>query len=126
MAWLKTFKTGDIFVLFLACIGLFLLAHALWQTPAGIATRAIIRARGAIVATVQLPADKTIVVNGPLGPTTIRILDRQIKVDKDPGIRQYCVDQGWLTRPGDIGLCLPNQISIQLLGSDSPYDTLSY
>jgi adenosylhomocysteinase len=34
----------------------------------------------------------------------------------DPGPRQYCVRQGWLARPGEIAICAPNQVSVEIRG----------
>ena len=34
--------------------------------------------------------------------------------------------QGWLQRPGEIAICAPNQVSVQIVGSQGAYDSLSY
>ncbi|HNI72069.1 MAG TPA: NusG domain II-containing protein, partial [Accumulibacter sp.] len=44
----------------------------------------------------------------------------------DPGPRQYCVRQGWLSRAGEIAICAANQISIEIRGAKQPYDSLAY
>ena len=48
------------------------------------------------------------------------------RVLSDPGVHQYCVRQGWLARPGEIAICAPNQVSLQIKGRSEPYDSLSY
>ena len=48
------------------------------------------------------------------------------RVVADPGPRQYCVRQGWLVRPGEIAICAPNRVSIQIAGRTKAYDSLSY
>jgi hypothetical protein len=37
-----------------------------------------------------------------------------------------CVKQGWLTISGQTALCLPNQVSLEIRGRTSAYDTLGY
>ena len=44
----------------------------------------------------------------------------------DPSPRQYCVKQGWLMRPGEIAICAPNRVSLQIAGRTKAYDSLSY
>jgi hypothetical protein len=36
------------------------------------------------------------------------------------------VRQGWLTQAGEVAICLPNQVSLELIGSTKRYDSLSY
>jgi hypothetical protein len=47
----------------------------------------------------------------------------------DPGARQYCVQQGWLTRANAVAICAPNHVTLQLSGrggQNGAYDTLNY
>jgi hypothetical protein len=61
-----------------------------------------------------------------LGISIIRIQQRKARIASDPSPRQYCVRQGWLQQAGEIALCLPNQVSVELIGSKKKYDSLSY
>jgi hypothetical protein len=36
------------------------------------------------------------------------------------------VRQGWLTLAGDAAICLPNEVSVELIGERRPYDGLAY
>jgi len=36
------------------------------------------------------------------------------------------VHQGWLSHAGQVAICLPNQISLELLAERKLYDSLSY
>lgn len=87
---------------------------------------AVIRAAGRVVETVSLTRTRTVSVSGPLGATQIEIEPGRARVAHDPSPRQLCVRQGWLTRSGQAALCLPNQVSLEIRGSHSPYDTLGY
>lgn len=91
-----------------------------------LADKAIIRSGGKIFREVTLSRDQLIEVPGPLGISIIDIKQRRARIASDPGPRQYCVRQGWLQQAGEIALCLPNQVSIELTGSRKRYDSLNY
>lgn len=95
-----------------------------WQ--GGLAERAVIRLDGQVFAQVDLHGRKTISVPGPLGTTLVAIEPGRARVVSDPGLRQYCVRQGWLSRPGEIAICAPNRVSLQIAGRTRAYDSLSY
>ena len=65
-------------------------------------------------------------VPGPLGATLVSVEPGRARVIADPGPRQYCVRQGWLARPGEIAICAPNRVSVQIAGRTRAYDSLSY
>ena len=69
-----------------------------WQD--GIAETVVIRANGQVFATLSLRHDRRIEVPGPLGTTEVQIAGGRVRILRDPSPRQYCVRQGWLSRPG--------------------------
>lgn len=91
-----------------------------------LAETAIIRSGGKIFRVVPLSRDQRIEVPGALGTSVITIEKRRARVSSDPSPRQYCVRQGWLQQAGEIALCLPNQVSIELAGDGKRYDSLNY
>jgi hypothetical protein len=124
MRWLSLFRPGDYL---LALLGLAVCALSFplsWQ--AGTAEKAVIRQGGALFAELDLARNRRIEVPGPLGNTLIAIEQRRVRVVSDPGPRQYCVRQGWLARAGEIAICAPNEVSVQVLGGKEVYDSLSY
>lgn len=117
-------KPGDWLVLSVA-IALFALSwFANWQQ--GAAEKALIRSRGQVFAEVGLSRDQRISVPGPLGGSVIEIRKGLARIESDPSPRQYCVKQGWLQNAGDIAVCLPNQVSLELVGSARRYDSINY
>ncbi len=121
---LKHIKVGDWLTLVMAG-GLTVWSFALlWHTDR--AEKVIVRSGGRIVGEFPLTQDRTIPVQGPLGVSLIAIHERRARVAQDPSPRQYCVKQGWLARQGEMAVCLPNQVSVELAGSKKLYDTLSY
>ena len=81
---------------------------------------------GLSVAEIDLAARKTISVRGPLGETLIAVDAGRARVVSDPGPRQYCVRQGWLDRAGDVAICAPNRVSLQLAGRGAAFDSTAY
>lgn len=117
-------RPGDWLTLVAGAVVTVWLFMALWQTAR--ADRAIVRAGGKVVGEYPLAENRTVIVNGPLGISRIAIQDRRVRVAQDPSPRQYCVKQGWLARQGEMAVCLPNQVSVELAGSKKLYDSLSY
>lgn len=117
-------KAGDWLTLLLGSGCVVLLTIQLWS--GGIADKAIIRSGGKVFREVPLSRDQRIEVPGPLGTSVIAIEKRRARIISDPSPRQYCVRQGWLQQSGEIAICLPNEVSIELTGSRKKYDSLSY
>ena len=117
-------KTGDWLTLLLGSIIVVILTLNLWGSDR--ADKAIIRSGGKIFREVPLSRDQRIEVPGPLGTSIVSIQQRRARIASDPSPRQYCVRQGWLKQTGEIALCLPNQVSIELTGSMKRYDSLNY
>ena len=117
-------RPGDWFTLLLGALLTALLAITLWQ--GGAADKAIIRSGGKIFREAPLSRNQIIEVPGPLGISRISIHNRQARIAADPSPRQYCVRQGWLKQAGEIAVCLPNQVSVELSGGSKRYDSLNY
>jgi hypothetical protein len=117
-------KIGDWITLLLGALFTVWLAATLWQ--GGAADQALIRSGGKIFRVVPLSRDQIIEVPGPLGLSRIAIHNRQARIAADPSPRQYCVRQGWLKQAGEISICLPNQVSVELNGGSKRYDSLNY
>lgn len=92
----------------------------------GAADKAVVKRDGIVVAELPLSAAKRIEVAGPLGITTIEVQPGRARVAADPGPRQYCVRQGWLTQANSIAICAPNHVSLALVGRASSHDSLAY
>lgn len=123
-AWRALLRPGDVAVVLAGCAVAVFALLALWR--GGAPDAAIVRAGGKIVAEADLRQARTIEVRGPLGITRIEIQPGRARVASDPGPRQYCVRQGWLTQAGAVAICAPNQISLSLSGRGVEYDSLNY
>lgn len=121
---LEHIKPGDWLALLCGVLFTAVLAITFWH--GGAADKAIIRSGGKIFREAPLSRDQIIEVPGPLGFSRIAIHNRQARVAANPGPRQYCVHQGWLKQAGEIAVCLPNQVSLELSGGIKRYDSLNY
>ncbi len=124
MSHLAHLKLGDSLILVLGCLFTVWLAATVWQ--GGVADKAIIRSGGKIFKEVTLAHDSEISVPGPLGTSIIAIKNHQARIASDPSPRQYCVRQGWLKNAGEVAICLPNEVSVELAGGQKKYDSLNY
>lgn len=118
-------RPGDWLVLLAGVIAIILLAEVCWKQQA--AARVRIYQEGRLFAELDLAAERTLTVPGPLGATLVEIAHGRARIARDPSPRQYCVREGWLTEAGQIAICLPNRTSIELLGhAPRDYDSLNY
>jgi hypothetical protein len=122
--WLSLLRPGDWVVAGLAAAAVAASFPLVWQ--GGIAEKAVVRRDGQVVAELDLSRKRTLEVAGALGPSVIVVEPGRARVASDPGPRQYCVRQGWLKRPGEIAICAPNHISLQIAGGRSRYDSVAY
>jgi hypothetical protein len=124
MHWLSLFRAGDWLIISLGLLFCAASIPLVWQ--GGIAEKVLIKRGGEVFAELDLSRNRRIEVSGPLGITTIAVEKRRVRVISDPGMHQYCVRQGWLERAGEIAICAPNQVSVQVIGNKEAYDSLSY
>jgi hypothetical protein len=118
------FLPGDMMVITLGVVVVFCLFQMLWSTEH--ATKVQIRLADKIYATYSLKLQREIHVPGKLGDTVIDIANGKARFAKSPCQGQYCVHQAWLSLAGQAAICLPNQVSLELLGDNKPYDSLNY
>jgi hypothetical protein len=115
---------GDWLIIITSIIGVIILFQTLWSNKP--ASQLQIRQGDSIVGTYDLNQTRELHIHGPLGDSHISIAQGKVRFKQSPCNNQYCVHQGWLHRAGQVAICLPNQVSLQLIGQDSPYDSLNY
>jgi len=124
MPWRALLRPGDWVVVLVSALCVGASFPLLWH--GGRAERAVVRAEGRVVAEFPLTAPRRFAVRGPLGETVIEVAPGRARVLSDPGPRQYCVQQGWLTRPNAIAICAPNHVSLSLSAGNASHDSLNY
>ncbi len=83
---------------------------------------------GRIVSQVNLnqpPSGNLIYISGPLGKSTAEVKAGAIRMKFSPCPDHYCMQTGWINRPGQAIVCVPNHIVIKISPDDSFPDTIS-
>lgn len=122
--WLALVRPGDWLVAGAALIAVAVSFPLLWR--GGPAEKAIVKRDGTVVAELPLSITKRIEVEGALGVSVIEVRPGRARVASDPGPRQYCVKQGWLTQANAVAICAPNHVTLALVGTQGGYDSLNY
>lgn len=84
--------------------------------------QATITSEGKVIRTIDLdPArgKQTLQVSGRLGPATVEVEGRKIRIREANCPEQICVKQGWIQEPGASIVCLPGEIIIHLDGQET-------
>jgi hypothetical protein len=115
---------GDYLVVLLGLVLVVYLFKTLWHAEH--AAKLQIRQGEQVFATLSLNQDRVVEITGPLGTSTIEIKQGKVRFVSSPCANQYCVHQGWLHRAGQAAICLPNRVSLELLGAQKFYDSLNY
>lgn len=115
---------GDWMVLVGGVVVVIALFATLWRT--GHAARLQVRDEHGVLGTYSLAQDRTIEIPGPMGVSRVVIAQGRVRFSQSPCRNQYCVHQGWLHHAGEVAVCLPNRVSVELLGAEKPYDSLNY
>ncbi len=71
------------------------------------------------VATLDLLQDRELTVQGQLGPVSIKIHDGKVSVISSPCRQKICEKTGPVFRAGDIIVCLPSKLVIQIRSKNS-------
>ena len=90
------------------------------------ASKLKIRQGNQIIGTYDLNQTRELQIHGALGDAHISIQQGKVRFKQSPCNNQYCVHQGWLSHAGQVAICIPNQISLQLIGAKNSYDSLNY
>ncbi len=120
---LKGLLWGDWLVLAL-CI---LLVACLWRQGGKVLQAHTFEVRRGqhVVGVYDLNQERHLSIRGAIGTSDIHVHAGKVRFAHAPCHNQYCVQQGWLSHAGQVALCLPNQVSIVLLGEPG-FDSLSY
>jgi hypothetical protein len=115
---------GDLLIMIVGLMVVGYLFKSLWHHEP--AAKLQIRLGDKIYATYSLAQNRSIDIPGPIGITRIVINHGKARFAHSPCPNQYCVHQGWLSHQGQAAICLPNQVSLELLGGEKPFDSLNY
>ena len=115
---------GDWLVIAVSIVAVIVLFQQFWSFAP--ASQLKIRQGSKVVGIYDLSQTRELRIKGPIGESIIVINNGQARFKQSPCPNQYCVHQGWLSHAGQVAICLPNQVSLQLLGAKNTYDSLNY
>jgi hypothetical protein len=92
----------------------------------GEAEAAIVRAPDIEPIRLPLEHDLTQVVHGRLGDSTLEIRAGRIRFVDSPCRNRVCILSGWHHHAGELIACLPNRVSVELVGGTRRYDGISF
>jgi len=70
--------------------------------------------------------NQKLVITGPLGPSHIQIENGRVHFTHSPCRNKQCITHGWISKSGETVACLPNRISVSLIGRESRFDALNF
>ncbi|WP_455217406.1 NusG domain II-containing protein [Kaarinaea lacus] len=123
--WNKWITRGDTIILGLAIAVLSISFATFWQAE-GHGAEAIILVKGKRWARLNLFQNQDYYVPGLLGESHIRVENGQVRFIDSPCPNKLCIHTGWIKQGGENVTCLPNQVSVHILGSDTRFDTINF
>lgn len=97
-----------------------------WQ-PTTMAMLADIHVNGQFQQRVSLQKNQILLIHGELGDSILQIQDGKIRFKDSPCTIKRCVHSGWLNQSGEFTACVPNKVSIALLGSGTQkFDSINF
>jgi hypothetical protein len=115
---------GDLLVIIASFVLIIFMFQQFWSFEQ--ASKLKIRQGNKIIGTYDLNQTRDLHIHGAIGDSLISIQQGKVRFKQSPCHNQYCVHQGWLSRAGQVAICLPNQVSLQLMGAKNTYDSLNY
>ncbi len=89
----------------------------------------IIRSDGKVIQQISLNTNKNseFLVKSREGHLTVEIKNGKVRVVNSTCKDKLCVKEGWISKSGESIVCLPNRISISIIGrNDQPVDSVTY
>ncbi len=118
-------RPGDWLVLLLAALLVGgLLAHT-WNASAG--TRVRVYVAGEVYGEYPLDSARTLRIAGRRGASIIEIAHGAVHFAASPCPGKFCIRSGWLHDSGAAAACLPNRVSLEILGHGQPrFDSINF
>lgn len=118
-------RAGDWVLVILAALLVGTVFATTWD-EAGPAAYLVIRAPDQEPRRVPLTHEHRLEIDGRVGTSVIQVESGRVRFISSPCFGQYCVHQGWLDQAGQLAVCLPNGVSVTLVGEDSRFDAIGY
>lgn len=86
---------------------------------------AVIHLQGDEIARLPLNKNRRFEVTGPLGKTNISIQDGQVKIESSACPHKLCTQMGPASRTGELLVCVPNLVVVQVVGHRNSFDFIT-
>jgi hypothetical protein len=115
---IRTFRFGDAFLVLALALGTLFFARMNRTEGPGSRVRIVLEDREA--ASCSLARDTIVTVSGPLGKTVVNIRGGTAWISRAPCRQQTCVHQGKIRLSGQILVCVPNRVCVEIEGAGDP------
>lgn len=78
----------------------------------------IISVNGKVAWKIPISENREIAVKGPLGHSKIEVKDGKVRMLDSPCPLKLCVKEGYIEKPNDMIVCLPNKVIIRIMGEE--------
>lgn len=102
-----------IFILCLCSIFLFFIVFRLFFTDKSPKT-IVIEVNNSLYKACSIEKNGLLEIDGKSGKTIVEIQGKKVRIKKSSCPNQICVKTGWISKPGDTIICLPNKIIIKI------------
>ncbi len=75
---------------------------------------------------VSLRQPQTLEVEGYLGLSLLEVLEGKIRFVASACQNKQCVHRRWISLGGEVVSCLPNRVSIAILGDEQRFDAINF
>jgi len=117
-------RADRILILLVLCAMPFVYYHQWFSDEP--ANHLLIRSDSNAPVTETLRSNRILHITGPLGDSIVEINNGRTRFVSSPCFRQVCVHSGWLSNAGGFSACLPNRISLTLVGQHPRFDTINF
>ncbi|MFH1567421.1 MAG: NusG domain II-containing protein [Gemmatimonadota bacterium] len=76
----------------------------------------VIAAEGGDLGPYDLEHERVLEVAGPRGLTEVVIAAGAVRIAASDCPNQLCVHRGWIRRPGEVSVCVPNRVVLRIVG----------
>lgn len=101
-------------------------SFALAYAPETGSSRLVVVQAGAAPLHFPLDEARVLQIEGPAGTTEVEIRGGRARCLRSPGSRGICESAGWLERPGDIAVSLPNRLVLQIEQGRPAFDSMHF
>lgn len=125
---MKILRRGD-YVVLLSCAAALVVLFLRYGMPGTAGSQVRINTGTKIFAQAPLRSDATYRVPGMLGVSEIEVSDGRVRFVSSPCAGKQCVHSGWAKRGGEFIACLPNRVSLTVLGAGAGgdyYDSIAF